>query len=64
MKDPRGKNFYRIQKKAQTTLKNLTHEELKDYLSYTEQMIEYAQDKKSRGNWIKLKKTILEAIER
>ncbi len=64
MTDPRDKKFYQIQKKAQTTLENLTPEELRTYLSYSTRMMDYVKDKKSRKGWYELRKRILEQIEK
>jgi len=58
MRDPRDKRFYEIQKKARTTMRNLTTEELRAYLLYTEQMIDFVFDKVSRKGWIESKKNI------
>jgi hypothetical protein len=64
MRDPRDRRYYAIQKKARTTMRNLTPEELRDYLSYSERMIEFVNDKPARKQWIARKKSILALMEK
>jgi hypothetical protein len=59
MKDPRDKKYYELLKKSRTTLSNLSPEELRTYLSYAEQMIDFVSDKVSRKGWIARKKDIM-----
>jgi hypothetical protein len=63
MRDPRDSRYYAIQKKARTTMQNLSPEELRDYLSYAEHMIEYVSAKAARKGWIARKKNILKLME-
>ena len=63
IRDPRDRAYYAIQKKARTTMRNLSREELRAYLSYTEQMIDYVDAKNARKGWIKRKKNILKLME-
>ena len=44
-------------------MRNLSREELRAYLSYTEQMIDYVDAKNARKGWIKRKKNILKLME-
>jgi hypothetical protein len=58
MKDPRDARFFEIQKKAKTTLLNLSPVELQEYQRYVEKMIASLRSKLARKQWITLKQDI------
>jgi hypothetical protein len=64
MHDPRDANFYRLQKKAKTSLDNLTCEELREYLRYIDEMVEYVTSRISRRGWISLKHGVETLLKR
>ncbi len=55
VQDPRDKRYYKLQKKD---LSQLTHQDVAEYISYCEKMIEYSGAKKARRGWIDLKKEL------
>lgn len=50
MKDPRDKRFFDLQKREES---QLSLGEIREYMAYSEAMIEFSAYKKSRRNWIK-----------
>ena len=55
IQDPRDKRFYQLQKKD---ISQLTRQDIVEYISYCEKMIEYSEAKKARRGWIGLKKEL------
>jgi len=56
--DPRTKEFYKLQKKANPAIGNLTDAERRTYLGYIEKMIAFVPEKKARKSWIELQKEV------
>ena len=53
--DPRDKRYFQLQKRD---IAQLTKEDIVEYISYCNKMIEFVSDKKSRKGWIELKKEL------
>jgi hypothetical protein len=54
--DPRDRKYYKLQKKD---LSQLSQQEIAEYISYCDKMIDYVgSSKKARRGWIVLKKEL------
>lgn len=59
MNDPRDKYFYKLNKKD---IAQLSDDEAKDLLDYSEQMILYVNHSKARKGWIAKTKLLIEKL--
>jgi len=60
MRDPRTKRFYELQKRDRS---QLSRAELEEYLDVCIGMIEYVTSKKSRHDWVVLRRDVEQRLQ-